>query len=643
MPSIFISYRRADSAPYTGRLYDRVADAFGAEKVFMDVSSIDAGVDFDALVRERVAACDVLLAVIGPDWLKVPAADGRPRLQHADDIVRHEIASALSGDTLVIPVLVGGAQMPGPDALPEPLKELAKRNAREIRETRFHADVDNLLRALAATSVVDRIANRRQRRVLALVTLTMVLSVGGIVALQTFVPSIAPPGHGRGALVPVFAVFQVPPEIDDNDLPFSATVTNAQSDLEMSEINLVAFAGRDGDTQTISTEQSLGGLEPLGSVEANGVLNTEPLSGESLVFKAYLLGEKVSFKTGLIKVRRKISPSESDAAAARITALREALADKEGRFGSDHPRVAAALDALALALSEQGGWAESARLYQRSLAIREAVYAPRDPKVAESLYNLAAAQVNDGRFADAEVLFERLVEIAVESLGPDDPEVARFLSKLADTLRVDGRCSDAGELYLQVLTIREHALSLGHPDVSEADIAATLYDLALLRVGNGDLDGAESALQRVLSLSEAVFGDDAPELVGFLTDLGGIEQALGNTDAAEQHYRRALAIQEQTLGLEHPDLLLSLENLAGFYDMQGQYAKAEALYTRIDSLSGTHELNPVRTPDEVAALIETVRTLSADDPERRFARKILWHYAALGQEQATLFLESFED
>ena len=65
---IFVSYRREDSEHLAGRLSDRLADRFGEGQVFMDVDTIELGVDFGEAIVRAVAACKVLLAVIGPGW-----------------------------------------------------------------------------------------------------------------------------------------------------------------------------------------------------------------------------------------------------------------------------------------------------------------------------------------------------------------------------------------------------------------------------------------------------------------------------------------------------------------------------------------------------------------------------------------------
>src|SRR5215218_3767281 len=62
--NVFISYRREDSAPYAGRICDRLSDAFGSGHVFMDVDDITPGTDFAEAIDRTVSACDVLVAVI---------------------------------------------------------------------------------------------------------------------------------------------------------------------------------------------------------------------------------------------------------------------------------------------------------------------------------------------------------------------------------------------------------------------------------------------------------------------------------------------------------------------------------------------------------------------------------------------------
>ena len=80
MRNIFVSYRREDSSDVTGRIFDHLKTAFGEEHVFKDVDSIPLGTDFREVINEAIQRCDVLLAIIGEEWLDAKSGMGSRRL-----------------------------------------------------------------------------------------------------------------------------------------------------------------------------------------------------------------------------------------------------------------------------------------------------------------------------------------------------------------------------------------------------------------------------------------------------------------------------------------------------------------------------------------------------------------------------------
>jgi hypothetical protein len=148
MGAVFLSYRREDASGTAGRLFDRLRADFGAGDVFMDVDSIEPGLDFVDVVNRRLDRCDVLLAVIGPGWLDAKDRQGRRRLDDEFDFVRLEISRALERGIRVIPVLVEGAAPVATQDLPDDLKALARRHAVEVRHDRFRSDADALIQTL---------------------------------------------------------------------------------------------------------------------------------------------------------------------------------------------------------------------------------------------------------------------------------------------------------------------------------------------------------------------------------------------------------------------------------------------------------------------------------------------------------------
>ncbi|MEM6383274.1 MAG: toll/interleukin-1 receptor domain-containing protein [Pseudomonadota bacterium] len=143
--TIFISYRRDDAASEAGRNHDRLVAEFGGDNIFVDVDNIPLGERFADVIAERIAASDVLLAVIGRDWLDASDDNGRRRLDDPEDFVRMELAEALEAKLLVIPILVQGSMTPRADTLPDAIRDLSGRQALRVDHETFHADLSRLV------------------------------------------------------------------------------------------------------------------------------------------------------------------------------------------------------------------------------------------------------------------------------------------------------------------------------------------------------------------------------------------------------------------------------------------------------------------------------------------------------------------
>ena len=134
---IFISYRRQETAWPARQLYEVLVEHFPAEQVFKDVDNIEPGDEFVERITAAVESCDVLLALIGPQWLTITNRNGQRRLDDPGDYVRVEIETALTRKIRVIPILVDEARIPSADELPATLAPLVYRNAVEINPITF--------------------------------------------------------------------------------------------------------------------------------------------------------------------------------------------------------------------------------------------------------------------------------------------------------------------------------------------------------------------------------------------------------------------------------------------------------------------------------------------------------------------------
>ncbi|MEY2497272.1 MAG: hypothetical protein QOD12_828 [Verrucomicrobiota bacterium] len=142
---IAISYRRQDSNPVAGRLYDRLQAEFGKGAVFMDFDSIPYGVDFREHIKSTLRRAKVIVAIIGPDWVGAKDKSDR-RIDDPSDFVRLEIASALESNIPIIPVLINNTPMPDARSLPPELEALAFRNGLALDTgIDFHHHADRLI------------------------------------------------------------------------------------------------------------------------------------------------------------------------------------------------------------------------------------------------------------------------------------------------------------------------------------------------------------------------------------------------------------------------------------------------------------------------------------------------------------------
>lgn len=164
--SIFVSYRRDDSAGFTRAIYNELVEHFFQGRVFMDVEAIQPGLPFDEAIKAALDQCEVLLVMIGRRWLE-PQAGGGSRLNDPNDFVHFEIEEALARKVRVIPVLLDGASMPNQEALPESIRPMALRHAIEVSNSRFEYDVGRLIeivRKALGETLSSETSGREQER-----------------------------------------------------------------------------------------------------------------------------------------------------------------------------------------------------------------------------------------------------------------------------------------------------------------------------------------------------------------------------------------------------------------------------------------------------------------------------------------------
>jgi len=177
---VFISYRRDDTSGHAGRLHADIERELPGSKVFVDIRDITPGENFADAIRTAIASCDVLLALIGREWLHILRQDGAEPEQ--EDWARLEIKAAIEQKIPIVPVLVDRASLPGIRELPEDLGELAKRQDIEISDGRWDYDVAQLIGVIRRRARESSSGRKRRRYRLA--------AIAGLAVLVAFVAAL---------------------------------------------------------------------------------------------------------------------------------------------------------------------------------------------------------------------------------------------------------------------------------------------------------------------------------------------------------------------------------------------------------------------------------------------------------------------
>lgn len=130
----------------------------------MDTDTIMIGDIFPQTIEHELQRCDALIAVIGRRWLDISAVGGTKRLDDPTDWVRHEIATALRKNILLVPVLVGGAHLPQASELPQDIGDLTQREAWEIGSQGFQQKVSQMI-VLLETAIAAGEVRRKQSEI----------------------------------------------------------------------------------------------------------------------------------------------------------------------------------------------------------------------------------------------------------------------------------------------------------------------------------------------------------------------------------------------------------------------------------------------------------------------------------------------
>jgi CHAT domain-containing protein/tetratricopeptide (TPR) repeat protein len=173
-------------------------------------------------------------------------------------------------------------------------------------------------------------------------------------------------------------------------------------------------------------------------------------------------------------------------------------------------------------------------------------------------------------FDRAEATARTLVDDARTLSGDGSLAVATASDVLVDALVLNGRAASEDTLALaeRALQIKEATLGREH-----SELIPSLLNLGDVLTAHGEFDGAVSALQRALLLSERNAADSL-ELAETLDHLGRALSEARRLDTALSVIQRSLALRERRLPGRDTSIARTLEDLAQALQHKGDYARA---------------------------------------------------------------------
>ena len=199
-------------------------------------------------------------------------------------------------------------------------------------------------------------------------------------------------------------------------------------------------------------------------------------------------------------------------------------------------------------------------------------------------------------YDSAERMLRPAVDLSRAIHAGDQAEVAASLNELALLLKLKGDLAAAEALMREALAIERKL-----PGDGRLAAGATLHSLAMVLESEEDYEGAEPFYREALALQREVLGDNHPDVATDLSGLGGLMLRKGDYAAAEPLLREALAVRRKLLGEKHTDVGISLYNLAELLCAKGDYAAAEPLYR--ESLTLDRELLGDEHPSVATTLL----------------------------------------
>ncbi len=216
---------------------------------------------------------------------------------------------------------------------------------------------------------------------------------------------------------------------------------------------------------------------------------------------------------------------------------KKALALQEKLYGPDSFELYNVLMNLGGLDEDTGDHAEAHVLLERARVNTEKAYGPDDPRLGGVLEVLANLAASEGDHTGALALYQRADQMMEKVYGPDNAQVGRVLGNMVNAYHSLGKLKEARDLSARVI-----ALFTKVHGAESFWVGAALINDAALHDEGGDFQGGLASSQHALTIFEAKFGKDNPNVAAPLVAVSEALIGLHREPEAVSLLERAFAI-----------------------------------------------------------------------------------------------------
>jgi tetratricopeptide (TPR) repeat protein len=257
--------------------------------------------------------------------------------------------------------------------------------------------------------------------------------------------------------------------------------------------------------------------------------------------------------------------------------IRQALEIRLAHFGDKHPATAASFNSIARVYRLEDNLIGAEKEVNRALKINLGFFGSRGLPVAINLNELGAIQLYLGKFADA-VKSARDGQKILDKLGlaATDPNWTRLLDVEGRALLEMNKLPDAEEVLAEAVKIDKAQVGDKHPKY-----ATHLANLATVRWMRKDFVTARSDLSNAIDIYVNVVKlAGHPNLIDMYANLGSVLVNLGCLTDAKDYLCRALGLNRQLRGAGHTLVGNDHANLGRLYFRMGDQSRARAQFDK---------------------------------------------------------------